>query len=81
MSAEKSAPEMREYLEVALHMQGGGQVVFAAKKFTARRDQRGDGGYVNFEWTNTDWDDLPHLGSVDLPRLTAITSRQIRADQ
>ena len=74
MSTETSTT--REYLEVTLHMQGGGQVVFAAQAFTARRDRSGN-GYVGLEWTSTDWDDLPKLSGVDLPRLTAITSRQI----
>lgn len=81
MSTEKNTAGPREYLEVTLHMHGGGQVVFAVQEYTARRNQRGDGGYLNMEWTNTEWDDLPRLASVDLPRLTAITSRQIRADQ
>lgn len=78
MSTETNTPGQREYLEVTLHMQGGGQVLFAADEFKARRSQTGEGGYVNLEWTSTEWDDLPRLTSVDLPQLTAITTRQIR---
>lgn len=70
-------PEPRDYLEVTLHMQGGGQVVFAAESYTAKRNTAGQ-GYVGLEWKSTEWDDLPKLSGVDLPRLTAITSRQVK---
>ena len=67
----------REYLEVTLHMNGGAKIVFAAEKFTSKRNLTGD-GYTGLEWTHADWDDLPSLHSVNLPDLQAITSIQIR---